>query len=214
MRKVATTPVGVFLQNNASPRMLFLAGALLFPAFLMQQDILLRFLEIVLFIALNALSGRRIRVLNYLVVTAGIVVFNLIIPTGRVLVTVLGMSITEGALKSGLLKGTAMSGLIALSQFSIRSDLHLPGRIGGLIGRSLFYFEKIMGERRRIDRKDIIGSIDTLLIEVQAAGAAEVDADRQRARSSPMGMAVLFLIVAVNWGAYVFTVVHPRPFWG
>ena len=214
MRKEATTPLGAFLQNNASPRVLFLAGALLFPAFLMQQDILLRALEILLFICLNALSGRRIRVLNYVVVTAGIVVFNLVIPTGRVLVTVLGLSITEGALKSGLLKGTAMSGLIALSQFSIRADLHLPGRIGGLIGRYLFYFEKIMGERRRIDRRDIIGSIDTLLIEVQAAGALEAGAGRLRVRSSVAGLAVLLLIVAVNWGAYVFTLIHPKPFWG
>ena len=141
-----------FMTTNASPRVLFLAGALLFPAFLLQQDIAIRALQIALFMVLNAISGKRIRFLQYFIVAAGIVVFNLVIPTGRVLLSVIGLPITEGALKSGLLKATAMTGLIALSQFSIRSDLRLPGRIGGLIGQSLFYFEKIMGERRRIER--------------------------------------------------------------
>jgi hypothetical protein len=203
-----------FMAATTSPRMLFLAGAVLFPAFLLQQDIVVRALQIVVFLVLNLLSGKRIRLIQYLVVAAGIVVFNLVIPTGRVLVSVLDLSITEGALKSGLLKATAMTGLIALSQFSIRSDLRLPGRIGGLIGRSLFYFEKIMGERRRIDRKDIIGSIDALLIEVHAAGTVEQAATGRQVRSTLPGLAILTAVVAVNWGVYIFTLIQPRPIWG
>ncbi len=203
-----------FMAANASPRILFLAGAMLFPAFLLQQDIVVRTLQIVLFMVLNVMSGRRIRLLQFIIVSAGIVVFNLVIPTGRVLVSVLGLSITEGALKSGLLKATAMTGLIALSQFSIRSDLRLPGRIGGLIGRSLFYFEQIMGERRRIDRKDIIGSIDALLLEIHAAGAADETSAKERVRSTLPGLAVLSAVVLINWSAYIVTLFHPRPIWG
>ncbi len=205
---------GAFLVDNASARMLFIAGALLFPSFLLQQDIAVRAMQIALFLILNMLSGRRIRVAQYLVVSAGIVVFNLVIPTGRVLAAPLGLSITEGALKSGLLKATAMAGLIALSQFSIRSELRLPGRVGGLIGRSLYYFERIMGGRRRIDRKDIIGSVDALLLEVQNAGPAEAAEESARVRSKPPGVAILLLCVAASWGAYVFTLIHPRPIWG
>jgi hypothetical protein len=194
--------------------MLFAAGALLFPSFLLQQDLAIRAMQIALFLALNALSGRRIRFVQYIVVAAGIIAFNLVIPTGRVLVAPLGLAITEGALKSGLLKATAMTGLIALSQFSIRSELRLPGRMGGLVGRSLYYFERIMGGRRRIDRKDIIGSVDALLLEVQGSTSDPDAGTTPRARTTPLGSAILVLSVAASWGAYVFTLFHPRPFWG
>jgi len=208
------TSGGPWLRINTSPGVLFAAGALLFPAFLMQQDLVVRALQIVLFITFNAFSGRRVRPVQFLIVSTGIVLFNLVIPTGRVLVSVLGLPLTEGALKSGLFKATAMTGLIALSQFSIRSDLRLPGRLGGLIGRSLFYFEKIMGERRRIDRRDIIGSIDRLLLEVQGPAAPGTQAKAEGSTSTWSGVLALAVIVCVNWGALVVTLVHPRPFWG
>jgi heptaprenyl diphosphate synthase len=194
--------------------MLFAAGAMLFPSFLMQQDIVVRAMQIALFVLLNALSGRHIRVVQYLLVSAGILAFNLVIPTGRVLLAPLGLAITEGALRSGLLKATAMTGLIALSQFSIRAELRFPGRMGGLVGRSLYYFERIMGGRRRIDRRDIIGSVDALLLEVHNAGPAEAAGTSPRIRSTPPGIAILFLSVAASWGAFIFTVFHPRPLWG
>ena len=203
-----------FLTENASARMLFVAGALLFPSFLLQQDIAIRGMQIALFLLLNALSGRRIRAVQYLAVSAGIVVFNLVIPTGRVLAAPLGLAITEGALKSGLMKASAMTGLIALSQFSIRAELRLPGRMGGLIGRSLYYFERIMGGRRRIDRKDIIGSVDALLLDVQNAGPAAASDVSARIRSTASGMAILLFSVAASWGVYIFTLFHPRPIWG
>lgn len=210
------------LAAGASPQGLFLCGALLFPPFLLQQDLVVRAGLIAAFVALNALAGRRIRVLQSVLVAAGIVAFNLVIPTGRVLLAPLGLPITEGALKSGLMKATAMTGLIFLSRFSIRPNLLLPGRIGGLIGRSLFYFEAIMGQRRRIDRKDIIGSIDALLLSVTETGAAQ-DAgnpprqqptDGERSAGRWKGLAGLIAIVLINWAVYAATLVHPRPFWG
>jgi hypothetical protein len=205
---------GLFSLAGVAPGPLFICGAFLFPAFLLQQDIIVRALQIALFIGLNAFSGRRIRVLQYLVVIAGIVIFNLVVPTGKVLANVVGLPITEGALRTGLLKATAMAGLIALSQFSIRGNLKLPGRLGGLLGRSLFYFEKIMGERRRIDRKDVLGSIDRLLLEIQAAGAPQEDVAAGQDRFSPPAAVALAVIVLLNWGALAMTLVHPRFFWG
>jgi len=207
-------PGSALLQKNASARVLFITGALLFPSFLLQQDIAIRAMQIMLFLLLNVLSGRKIRFLQYLVVSAGIVVFNLVIPTGRVLVSPLGLAVTEGALKSGLLKATAMTGLIALSQFSIRAELRFPGRVGGLIGRSLFYFERIMGGRRKINRKDIIGSVDALLLEVQGAGPMQEGEENDPDRTTPVGLAILLVSLVASWGAYAFTIVHPHPIWG
>jgi hypothetical protein len=206
--------LGVFLQAHATPGALLAAGALLFPAFLLQQDLVLRALQIVFVTSLNALTGRRARPAQFLVIAAGIVLFNLVIPTGKVLVAVLGLPLTEGALKAGLFKATAMIGLISLSQFSLRSDLRLPGWMGGLIGRSFYYFELIMSQRRRIDRKDLIGSIDQVLIEVQAAGGPGSESPRALIRSTPMGILALAAVVCVMWAPLVYSLAHPRPFWG
>ena len=231
-------PLGEFLRTNASPMMLFCAGIALFPVLLLQRDMVIRSLQILLFILLDALSGRRIRLVQFVVVAAGIVACNLFPATGRVLVSLPLLPVTEGALKIGLLKATAVTGLIALSRFSIRSDLRLPGSIGGLIGRSFYYFERIMGERHRIDRKDIIGSIDGLFLEIQAAAVTGTESAPSVApgdihsvapgdihsvapgdihfssRPTFRGALVLVLIVAANWGVYAATILLPRPFWG
>ncbi len=203
-----------FLAANASPRVLFAAGAALLPAFLFQQDLVLRAVLFVVFLLLNAVSGRRVRVLQYAFVGAGIAVFNLIIPTGRVLVSILGLPVTEGALKSGVAKALAMIGLVALSQFSIRADLRFPGKVGGLLGASLQYFERIMGQRRSIDRRDIIGSIDRVLLSVHSAQPGERDPAAGRPRTTIAAAALLASVVLASWGALAWTFVHPRPFWG
>jgi hypothetical protein len=204
---------GGFLGRSASPGVMFAAGALLFPAFLLQQDIVVRAGLFAAFLILNLLSGRRVRVVQYLVVAAGIVIFNLVIPTGRVMVTAIGLPVTEGALKAGLYKATAMVGLIALSQFSIRSNLRLPGRLGGLIGTSLVYFERIMGEKRAIDRKDIVGSIDAVLLAVHAL-PAQGTGPAAASRTTGGGAMVLGAALLLGYGLLVLTLVHPRLFWG
>jgi hypothetical protein len=206
---------------EVSSQALFICGALLFPPFLLQQDLVVRAGLIALFLVLNVIAGRRVRILQSILVAAGIVAFNLVIPTGRILAAPLGLPITEGALRSGLMKATAMTGLIFLSRFSIRASLQLPGRIGGLIGRSLFYFEAIMSRRSRIERKDIIGSVDALLLSV-TEGASAGDsgfpggssAAKAQPPRAPGGLAALIAIVLFNWAVYAATLLHTRPFWG
>ena len=103
--------------------------------------------------------------------------------------------------------------MIAISQFCLREDLRIPGRVGGLVGRSLFYFHRIMGMRARIDRKDVIGSIDSLLFEAQATGAATAPARELSGRTTARGAIALLGLLAVNWAALVYTLVRPHPFW-
>jgi hypothetical protein len=153
-------------------------------------------------------------VVQILLISAGIVAFNLVIPTGRVLLSVLGLPITEIALRSGLQKATAVVGMIAISQLSLRADLEIPGRLGGLIGRSLFYFQLIMSRRSRIDRRNLIGSIDDLLIGLQGSGAAGMEPGSRTQKTTPAGAAVLSALVAVNWAVFVYTLLRPYPLWG
>ncbi len=199
---------------------LFATGAALLPAFLFQQDIVLRAVLFAVFLALNAASGRPVRPIPYLAVAAGIIVCNLFIPTGRVLIAPLGLPVTEVALKSGLSKATAMVGLIALSRFSIRSELRFPGRIGGLLGASLAYFERIMAERHAIDRRDLIGSIDRILLSIHGSppdGPTTPLVARfqsSQGRSSTAAALVLVGTAAAAWGLLGWTLLRPHPFWG
>ena len=185
----------------------FLAGALLIPAFLFQTFLPVRLLQVLLFIALALLSGRRLRPATLLGLSAGIVLMNLLVPFGRVLFNAGPLPVTSGALHSGLLKATTVAGLLYLSLFSIRSDLPLPGLLGGLLGRVIWYFERILETPKRLDRRDLIGSLDRLLGEISrddppGPGPAGYPADGGGpARTGPAGWLLLLVLVGLNWGA-------------
>jgi heptaprenyl diphosphate synthase len=53
-----------------------------------------------------------------------------------------------------------------LSRVSIRRDLRIPGGFGELIGESFRIFAIIMDSRQRITRKNLMGDIDALMIEL------------------------------------------------
>jgi uncharacterized membrane protein len=198
------TALSAFLRANASPGMLLLCGGLLMVSFFAQTNPAVRVAEMCGFALLGALSGKRVRLFQNSLVFLSIVAFNLFVPTGKVLASILGLSITDGALKGGLLKAAAMIGLIALSQFTLQSRVKLPGRIGGLLGKSLFYFQQIMGGRERIDRRDLVGSIDGLLLGIQAGGEGP-DRDAAAHGTTVKGALLLAGLVVVFWGAYAAT---------
>jgi hypothetical protein len=206
--------LGRFLSARVPAVMQFAAGALLMAGFIAQSDLVLRGAEFAAFLVLARLTGRRLRLLSYLIVSAGIVAFNLIIPVGRELFSVLGFPVTESALKSGVAKALTLVGMIAASQFSIRRDLRIPGRFGGLLARSLAYFQLIMAERRRIDRRDIIGSIDEVLLDVHGTGSVLRDgAPVVPVRAS--GVLVLAGIICITWAPLAATLAAGHsPFWG
>jgi hypothetical protein len=53
-----------------------------------------------------------------------------------------------------------------LSRATIRPDLKLPGTFGALIGESFRMLEQINERKGIINRKNIIGGIDQLMIEL------------------------------------------------
>jgi hypothetical protein len=207
-------PLGRFLSARVPAVMQFAAGALLMAGFLAQRDLVLRGVEFAVFLLLARLSGRRLRLASYLLVTVGVVAFNLVIPVGRELFSILKFPVTESALKSGVAKALTLVGMIAASQFSIRPDLRLPGRFGGLLARSLLYFQRIMAERRRIDRRDVIGSIDAVLLEVHGAGAV-LRNDLPAVPVRLAGVLVLAAITCLTLVPLAATLIAGRaPIWG
>ena len=209
---VRRTALASFLDGNTTAESLFIAGALALPSFLFQPDLGIRCIQTAVFIALDALCGMRVRPLQTLVAALGILAFNLVIPSGRVISTIVGFPLTDGALRGGVAKATAVIGMIALSRFSIRRALRLPGAFGGLLGRTLFYFERIMSYGKRIDRRNLMESIDALLFS--AGSAASMDSrPRRRERLTLPGFALLFFIVAANWAAVLLRALNQVVLW-
>lgn len=147
---------------------LFVAGLLAMPSFLFDPSLPFRAAQFFLFWFFVWAVGRKNSAIATLSVAAGIVAFNLIVPYGRVLFAWGAFRVTEGSLLGGIEKALTVEGLIMLSKATIRSDLRLPGSFGALIGDSFRYFDRILEKKGSIDRKDITGSIDRLLLELSA----------------------------------------------
>jgi len=147
---------------------LFVAGLLAMPSFLFDPSLPFRAAQFFLFWFFVWAVGRKNSAIATLSVAAGIVAFNLIVPYGRVLFALGAFRVTEGSLLGGIEKAVTVEGLIMLSKATIRSDLRLPGSFGALIGDSFRYFDRILEKKGHIDRKDITGSIDRLLLELSA----------------------------------------------
>ena len=194
------------LRENFSAVHLFLTGALTLPAYLLQDELVIRLFQVALFAALAVLAGKRIRWLYFVVMVSSITFFHLLVPMGKILFEVGPLPITEVALRNGLLKGFTIVGLVFISLFSVRSDLRLPGRLGGLVARLFFYFERIMEGRHRIEAKRIIGSVDEVLTSIYAPGmpveAVELTAGGAE-RSRGWARAAMVIFVAFHWSLLI-----------
>jgi len=199
-----------------APAVRFIAGLLIVPAFLLQDNLYVQGAEALLFVLLSVLSGKRFRLLPNLLIGSGILLMNLLTPQGKVLVSIGSFVVTRGALDRGIAKTLVLIGLIYLSRFSVTRGLSLPGKMGGLLSRVFYYFEEITGSRGSFSRKNIISRLDELLITVQERGAVacgesaepaggSTKAPRPSETKTPIpGIVFLTAITAATWAALLF----------
>ncbi|MFP4430234.1 MAG: hypothetical protein ACOCW6_11615 [Spirochaetota bacterium] len=186
------------LASHLSTRNLFVTGLFLIPAYLLQGSLPVRVIQVLLFAFLADRAGKKIKWLYFVIMVGSITLFNLLTPFGRVLLAIGPLEVTSGALRGGLMKGFTVVGLVFISLFSIRSDLALPGLLGGLIGRVFFYFEKILEGRKRIEPRRLIASIDDILDSIYGATDEEPEIERFT-RTDTWGWLFSGLLVTVNW---------------
>jgi heptaprenyl diphosphate synthase len=184
------------------------------PALLFNPNTFFRILQFFCFWFLSWLSGKKNNPLVTLAIMLGIVVFNLIAPYGQVLFSAGAFKITQGALMAGIHRAVTLEGLIMLSRVCIRPDLRIPGGCGELIGESFRLFALIMDSRRRITRKNLIGDIDALMLELsgearEEPAAAEKDASAftketpaepaAKTRTTAAGYIILAAVIILSW---------------
>lgn len=159
-----------------APGALALAGMVVTAAFLFQPNVLLKGLMLVVFIMAARAVGKRYSLATTLSVSLGIILANLIVPSGRVLGTLLGLRITQGALIEGIEKALTFEGLMMLSKASIAPGLKLPGRIGRIVAASFVYYDRIVEYKGRIKAASLGRDADDLMLRVWGfADAASAD---------------------------------------
>ena len=174
------------LAAHLHPVHLFVTGILVIACFLLQQNLIVRIVQVALFAGIAALSGKRIRFGYFIIMVTSITVFNLLTPVGEVLLKTGPIVVTRGALRQGLMKGFAIPGLVFISLFAVRPDLQLPGRLGGLIARLFFYFEHLLEGRKRVQLKRFVDSIDELLMDLlETTTEGEGDGPMRSAAATP-----------------------------
>jgi heptaprenyl diphosphate synthase len=211
---------------------LCVAGLIVMPSLLFNPSTPGRVAQFLLFWVFAALMGKKNNALMTFLVILGIVLFNLLVPYGRVLWQFGAFRITEGALTAGIHRAVTLEGLFMLSKASISGELRLPGTFGALIGESLRMFALITERKRRISRKNFIADIDALLLELEREGCTNADCFEEGGeadgglgndaggeakgrlgngarggRSTPTGYAVLAAATALSWGIFVLGII-------
>lgn len=192
-----------------APWALALAGALVSLAFLFQPRPELKLLLFLGFIAVALASGKKFSLLATLLVSLGIVAANLLVPVGKVLVSLGGFKITEAALLDGFDKAITFEGLIYISKASIRPGLRIPGRFGSIVGQAFVYYDRIVEYRGKIKVATIFEDADALMLSVwDAEPPAAAAAAAGPARARPLGLvlaaaAVVLALAVLGLGFYL-----------
>ena len=143
----------------------FAAGMAMLPPFLLIKQVFLKAILTISFAILALLSGKRLRWGYFLILLASVSFFQLFLPWGRVIFEFGPVVVTVGALESGLIRGLTLVGMIFLSVATVRPELEFPGTLGGLLGRTFYYFDLFFEGRKRLTRKNFFTSLDNLLKE-------------------------------------------------
>ncbi len=154
-----------YLSRILTPGRRFFTGMMLMLLFLFFESLIFRASMTAFFLFLVLLAGKKVLWKNYILLIFFITFFNLLTPWGQVLYSLGPLDITKGALLSGLQKGITFTGLILISLTSIKKGLIIPGKLGGLIGRVFYYFERIFEQKHRLKRHDLIGTLDSILMD-------------------------------------------------
>ncbi|MDX9802221.1 MAG: hypothetical protein RBT69_12895 [Spirochaetia bacterium] len=179
------------------PKTYFYTGLSVMVPFLFTENIAIRFLFTAFIIIMNLFSGRNFRLLPNLILTAGVILANIYPFGGRVIFTIGPLFITQEALISGIEKSLLLIGSVYISRFAVRKQLVFPGKTGLLLYKTFYYFEKFTEMKLNV-KSDIIGQIDTRLIEIEGLSAKE-DVSSVSSFSAKSGMVnhLFFILVSL-----------------
>jgi hypothetical protein len=186
-----------------SPWAIAAAGAAISAAYLFQRSLIVRAAMFLCFLAAAWLSGKKVSPLATILVSAGIVAANLLVPVGRVIAQLGPIKVTESALLDGIGKALVFEGLVYISKASILPGLRLPGRFGSLVASAFVYYDRIIEYKGRVRPASLIEDADALMLKVWDEPLAEVPAEA-RGRARPAAHLLLAAIALAAYAPLVF----------
>ena len=156
----------LFDTNRLPPAPLFSAGLLLSAFMLFVEAPLTRTALFLVFLLAALVTGKAGKLIFTLIFFMVIVLFNALLPYGRLIWRVGPVSLTEGALLQGVGKAATVEGLVMLSRITVSPRLHLPGRAGTLLAEAFTLLNRLLEKKGTIHAKTFIGDIDRVLGEI------------------------------------------------
>ena len=186
--------------------LLFAGGMLLLPAYLLQESLLIRAGQVVVFGWLTTVAGKKLLWPYFITITIAITGFHVLVPTGAVIFEIGTFPVTAGALRNGTFKALTIIGMVFVSLVSVRADLRIPGTVGAVAGKLFWSFEQIMERRIDVRVSAPLRSADAMLLDLYEslvsmdATAADTAGRKATARRTTPGAIVLVgAVVAVQW---------------
>lgn len=159
---------------------LALAGAVSSVALLLVPGPIPRIAILLAAMAFARYSGRKVSPVGVLLVSAGIVAANLLVPVGRILFMAGPFPVTETALAAGIERAATFEALIHISRGFLRADIRVPGRIGALFGEALSFYGRIASSASSLRAKSLSRDLDDALLALyypeESSGAQGIDA--------------------------------------
>ena len=186
-----------WLDRNVSARLMFFIGVFVAPSLVVSDSIISRILQLLMLLSIAFLLGRKIRVFRLLIFALTVIAFNLFSPVGRVLVEVMGITITTGALSLGIKKAISLIGLFILSKIIVRKDLLIPGAIGRHVSLTLNYFNTFSDSDIRVFTVNPIKKIDSMLRNTYRMDFSYSNKDLNT--TSLKGGLIVIVFMVVSW---------------
>ena len=192
------------------PWQIGLAGLVVAILFILEKNLAVKLGLLLFFILATYLAGKSFSLLVTLMVSAGIILANLLVPSGKLLYQLGPLTITQFALTDGIMKALTFEGLMFLSKASILQGLKIPGTLGNIVSSSFLYYDRIIEYKGKIHAATLSADVDEMMFTVWQKETAQQEPTTSAVSGlSPSsktnrGAAILLLAVAVVVALFIF----------
>ncbi|HOV95058.1 MAG TPA: Gx transporter family protein [Spirochaetales bacterium] len=194
------------------PWQIGLAGLTVAILFILERNLAVKLGLLLFFILATYLAGKSFSLLVTLMVSAGIILANLFVPSGKVLYQLGPLTVTQFALTDGIIKAMTFEGLMFLSKASILQGLKIPGTLGNIVSSSFLYYDRIIEYKGRIHAATLSADVDEMMFTVwqketaqqEPTTSASVVSGLSPSSKTKQGAAILLLAVAIVVALFIF----------
>lgn len=187
-----------FFSKNFNPLHLIILYTFIVIPFFLINSLIYKFILVFIFYTLCILNNKKISLVYNMLVLLSVVFFNILIPSGKILYSINGFSITKDSLVSGLQKSLNLIGFVFLSLFCVQKNINLPSKLGKMLSSMFYYNQKINKIKYgKIKYKTFIHDIDNFLFSLSQDYEDRVEKNNNN--TTLTGYIFIFLLILLNY---------------